>query len=155
MAAPLIELTKKEVTFQWTKECENAFKKLRECLMIAPILALFNYDKEATLETDASDYAIRAVLTQKNKEGKTKVIAYYSRKMTGPELNYNIHNKELLAIVEALTTWRVYLEGTKDPVQIYTDHKNLLYWTTTKELNRRQVRWSEKLANYNFKIIHV
>ena len=75
--------------------------------------------------------------------------------MTGLELNYNIHDKELLAIVEVLTTWRVYLEGTKDPVQIYTDHKNLLYWTTIKELNRRQVRWSEKLANYNFKIIHV
>ena len=75
--------------------------------------------------------------------------------MTEPESNYDIHDKELLAIVEALRQWRVYLEGAKHPVQIYTDHKNLLYWTTTKELNRRQVRWLETLASYDFKITHV
>jgi RNase H-like domain found in reverse transcriptase/Integrase zinc binding domain/Chromo (CHRromatin Organisation MOdifier) domain len=82
-------------------------------------------------------------------------VAYYSRKMTEPELNYDIHDKELLAVVEAFREWRVYLEGTKYPVQVYTDHKNLLYWTTTKQLNRRQVRWSETLASYDFKINHV
>jgi len=75
--------------------------------------------------------------------------------MTGPELNYDIHDKELLAVVESLRQWRVYLEGTKYPVQIYTDHKNLLYWTTTKQLNRRQVRWAETLASYDFRINHV
>ena len=75
--------------------------------------------------------------------------------MTGPKLNYDIHDKELLAIVEALREWRVYLEGTKYPVQIYTDHKNLLYWTSTKQLNWRQVRWAETLASYSFKINHV
>ena len=73
----------------------------------------------------------------------------------GPELNYDIYNKELLAIVEALREWRVYLEGTKYPVQIYIDYKNLLYWTSTKQLNRRQVRWVKTLASYFFKINHV
>ena len=75
--------------------------------------------------------------------------------MTGPELNYDIHDKELLAIVEALREWRVYLEGAKYTIQIYTDHKNLLYWTSTKQLNRRQVRWAETLASYSVKINHV
>ena len=109
-------------------------------LTVALILAIFDPEHEAILETDASDYAIGACLTQKGNDDKMRTVAYYARKMTGPELNYDIHDKELLAIVEALREWRVYLEGAKYPVQIYTDHKNLLYWTSTKQLNRRQVR---------------
>lgn len=80
---------------------------------------------------------------------------YHSRKFTSAELNYEIYDKELLAIVDALRVWRVYLEGSKFPVQILTDHKNLIYFTTTKELNRRQVRWAETLATYNFTISYV
>jgi len=75
--------------------------------------------------------------------------------MTGPELNYDIHDKELLAIVEAFREWRVYLEGSKYTIKVYSDHRNLTYWTTTKQLNRRQVRWSETLASYDFQILHV
>ena len=56
-----------------------------------------------------------------------RIVAYYARKMTGPELNYDIYDKKLLTIVEALREWRVYLEGTKYPIQIYIDYKNLLY----------------------------
>ena len=74
--------------------------------------------------------------------------------MTGTELNYYIHDKELLAIVESLSEWRVHLEGLKTPIQIYTDHKNLVYWTTTKQLNRRQVRWAETLSRYDFRITY-
>ncbi len=155
VAAPLTELTKKDVRFLFEKKCAEAFKELKRRLTIAPILRIFNHEKEAFVETDASDKAIGAVLNQKDENGKLVPTAYYSRKMTEPESNYDIHDKELLAIVEALRTWRVYLEGAKHPVQIYTDHKNLLYWTTTKELNRRQVRWSETLAMYDFKITHV
>ena len=72
--------------------------------------------------------------------------------MIPAELNYEIHDKELLAIVTAFQEWQVYLEGSKYPVEVYTDHKNLLYFTTTKQLNRRQVRWSELLSAHNFKI---
>ena len=61
-----------------------------------------------------------------------RIVVFYSRKMTGPELNYDIYDKELLAVVEALREWRVYLEGMKYLVQIYIDYKNLLYWTSTK-----------------------
>ena len=69
-------------------------------------------------------------------------------------MNYDIHDKELLAIVIAFKTWRVYLEGAKHTVLVKTDHKNLTYFTTTKELTQRQARWAEVLLQYNFKIIH-
>ena len=85
-------------------------------LTITPILAIFDLECEAILETDALDYAIGACLTQKGNDGKMRTVAYYARKMIGPELNYDIHDKELLAIVEALREWRVYLEGTKYPI---------------------------------------
>jgi RNase H-like domain found in reverse transcriptase len=70
------------------------------------------------------------------------------------ELNYEIHDKELLAIIEAFREWRVYLERSKYPVKVYIDYKNLLYFTTIKVLNKRQVWWLETLASYNFKIFY-
>ena len=72
-------------------------------------------------------------------------IAYYSRKFTVAEENYDVHDKELLAIVACLKHWRVYAESCSE-LTIFTDHKNLVNFTTTKVLNRRQVRWSEELG---------
>ena len=96
-------------------------------LTIALILTIFDLERETILETDILDYTVGAYLTQKENNSKIQTVAFYSHKIIGPELNYNIYDKELLAIVEALHEWRVYLEGTKYSVQIYTDHKNLLY----------------------------
>ena len=73
-------------------------------------------------------------------------------KFSCPELNYDVYDKELLAIMNAFEEWRAYLEGSKYPVEVYLDHKNLLYLTMTKELNRQQVWWAELLASYNFQI---
>ena len=87
------------------------------------------------METDASDLAIGACLLQ-IKDGKWHPIAYYSRKMSQAEQNYDIHDKELLAIVALIQNWRVYAESCLE-LTIYTDHKNLLSFTTTKTLNRR------------------
>ena len=72
--------------------------------------------------------------------------------MAAAELNYEIYDKELLAIVEAFRHWRSYLEGLTDPIQVVTDHKNLVYFSTTKLLTCRQARWSELLSEYNFTI---
>ena len=68
------------------------------------------------------------------------------------EQNYDIHDKELLAIIDVLKHWRHYLQGARHEVAIITDHKNLTAFTTTKVLNKRQVRWAEELSSYNFKI---
>ena len=154
VAQPLTELTRKDLAFEWTSKAEAAFRELKTKFTEAPILATFDPTKKIILETDSSDFAIGACLNQPDENGKFKPIAYYSRKLSPAELNYDIHDKELLAIVVAFEQWRVYLEGSTYPVQVWTDHKNLIYFTTTKVLNRRQVRWAETLAAYNFTITY-
>lgn len=88
------------------------------------------------VETDASDYAIAAVLSIYLDDDLPHLVAYHSRTLTGAEFNYDIHDKELLAIFEAFTIWRKYLDRTKDTVSVLTDHKNLEYFSTTKVLTR-------------------
>ncbi|KAM0721485.1 hypothetical protein Q7P37_002409 [Cladosporium fusiforme] len=99
-----------------------------------------------TVETDASDYAIGACLSQPNEKRKLRPVAYLSRKMTPAELNYEIHNKELLAIVEAFRHWRIYLEGHPEEITVITDHKNLTKYTTTKELTPHRTLQVNRIA---------
>ena len=80
-------------------------------------------------------------------------VAYYSRKFTEAEINYPIYDKELAAIIAAFEEWRPYLAGAQHRIQVVTDHKNLVYFSTTRTLNRRQARWSTFLADYDFEII--
>lgn len=154
LAGPLTNLTKKDTPFEWTTACQTAFDNIKKEFMKEPILHSFDYEKEAILETDASDTAMGGVLLQKG-EKKLHPVAYFSRKMSPAEQNYNIYDKELLAIVESLKHWSIYLQGTKYPVKVLTDHMNLTYFKTTKELNRRQSRWAEELASYDITIKHV
>ena len=114
------------------------------------MLRLYDPEKGIRIETDASDLAIEACLSQEY-DGKQHSVAYLSRKLSPAEQNHDVHDKEPLAIVVALENWRVYAEGSPK-LEILTDHKNLLHFTTTKQLNRRQVRWSELLGQYKFKI---
>ena len=100
-------------------------------------MATFSYDEPIIMETDASDYALGARLTQPGPGGKHRPVAFWSRKMIPAELNYDVHDKELLAIVSAFQVWRAYLEGAKYTVTVKSDHKNLTFFTTTKVLTRR------------------
>jgi hypothetical protein len=99
-----------------------------------------NLEKEKTLKTNASDYVIGMRLMQPGDDGKLCLIMFYSHKLIQAELNYDIHNKELLAIVVAFKVWRVYLEGVKYTIIMKMDYKNLMFFTTMKELMRRQAR---------------
>jgi len=85
-------------------------------------------------------------------DGIPHPVAFHSRTLTRPELNYDIHNKELLAIYEVFRVWRHYLEGSAHTINIVTDHKNLEYFSTTKVLTQRQARWSEFLSAFNLLI---
>jgi hypothetical protein len=85
---------------------------------------------------------------------RVELVTFYSKKITAPELNYNIHAKEILAIVAAIKQWHRYLEGAKHPILVFSDHKNIEYFTTTKVLNCRQARWAQELARYDFKIVY-
>ena len=104
--------------------------------------------------TDASDFALGAVLSQRDKEGHLHPVAFHSRKFQPAEINYEIHDKELLAIVDAFKHWRRYCQGASHQVQVLSGHHNLEYFTTTKVLNRRQARWAQELAGINFKIFY-
>ena len=93
---------------------------------------------------------LEAPSSQHGPDGKLHPIAFFSAKHTPAECNYEIYDKELLAIVKAFEEWRPELQGTEDPVEVITDHKNLQHFASTKLLNQRQVRWSEFLS-----VIHI
>ena len=105
---------------------------------MTPILTHWIPDRQITLETDTSDYAIGAILSITLPNEEIYPVAFHSRTLTEPELNYDTHDKELLAIFEAFTNWRHYLEGSTLPIDVVTDHKNLVYFSTTKLLTCRQ-----------------
>jgi hypothetical protein len=149
---PLTNLLKKDVPFEWTPTVNSAFQDLISAITSDPILQHFNPDLPCTIECDASDFAIGAVCSQRNANGDLRPIAFYSRKLLPAEINYQIYDKELLAIIAAFKHWRHYLEFSTSPTIVLTDHKNLEYFTSTRTLSRRQVRWSEILADFNFVI---
>jgi len=137
IARPLTELTKKEAgrEWKWNPEAEAAFQGLKRRFKWAPILAHFDATKPVIIETDASDFAIGAILSQRDAENRLHLVAFHSRKFTPAEINYEIHDKELLAIVDAFKHWRRYCEGAMYQVEVYSDYQNLEFFTTAKVLN--------------------
>jgi len=152
ITTPLTHLTRKEVSWEWGDEQQTAFDTLKTAMVREPILQHFDPERPVTIETDASDYAIGAICSQPDDNRILHPVAYYSRKLKDPEQNYDIHDKELLAIVDALRKWDTYCKTRGPKITILTDHKNLEYWKTKKDLNLRQARWGERLANYDFTI---
>ena len=145
IAKPLTKHTGKGVPFLWVEETEKAFKKLKEALTTAPVLALPEQGKPYTVYTDASRLGLGCVLMQDG-----RVIAYASRQLRKREDNYSTHDLELAAVVFALRIWRSYLYG--EEVEVYTDHQSLKYLFTQPDLNLRQRRWMEFVADYDIRI---
>ena len=111
--------------------------------------------KPFMVECDTSKYASGAVLQQQDSNGDWHPCTYLLKSFSDIERNYKIYDRELLAIVQALTDWRHYLIGSLHPVYIRSDHKNLMYFRTAKKLNRRQARWSLFLSEFDIKLEHV
>jgi hypothetical protein len=136
VARPLTELTKGDPkVWKWTDEGARAFDELKLRFTTAPILAHFDPQRQVVIETDASDFALGAVLSQRDNENRLHSVDFHSRKFQPAEINYEIYDKELLAIVDAFKHWRRYCEGAIHQVQVFSDHQNLEYFTTTKVLN--------------------
>jgi RNase H-like domain found in reverse transcriptase/Integrase zinc binding domain len=152
IAAPLTQLTRADHEFAFDDRCAQAFDKLKAMLISAPLLAHYDLDSQCMLETDASDTVVAAVFSQKGLDGEWHPVGYFSKTMAPAETNYPIHDKEMLAIVKALQYWRAELEGTKDHIEVVTDHKALEYFMSSKLLSARQARWAEILSRYHFKI---
>ena len=84
-----------------------------------------------------------------------KTITYFSCTFSPAEANYDIYEKEFLAVIKAINNWRAHLIWMKEPFIIKTNYKNLTYWKELKKLTGRTARWHEKLQDYNFKIVHI
>ncbi|CAN6576829.1 unnamed protein product [Malus baccata var. baccata] len=149
IAQPLCRLLQKEVAFEFTKECTESFKQLKELLTTAPIIVPPDWSLPFELMCDASDYALGAVLGQR-KDKRPHVIYYASRTLNDAQLNYSTTEKELLAVVFALDKFRSYLIGTK--VIVFTDHAALKYLLTKKEAKPRLIRWILLLQEFDIEI---
>ena len=145
MVAPLTNLTRTDVKFDWTAECQEAFEMVKHSLTNAPVLAMPDYTEPFELEVicDASIKGIGAVLLQHGKP-----IAFESKKLTQTETNWMTGDQELWAVVHALKTWRCYLEGI--PFKVITDHNPNTHLQTVSSLSRRQARWAEYLQRFQF-----
>jgi hypothetical protein len=147
IACPLIDLTKKNLWFEWMEKQQAAFERLKTLMCAKPVLKQPDYAKTFTLSTDASGYGVGAVLAQEGqldpKTGKHRIhpVAYYSLTFTPTEQNYDVYERELLAVVKALKNWRPHLAATEQPITILMDHMNLLYWKNPKNVNWRVARW--------------
>jgi hypothetical protein len=151
VAAPLHALTRKNASFQWTKECQSAFEKLKSCLVKAPILSLPKDEGQYILDTDASNVAIGAVLSQVQ-DDEERVIAYASRLYSNAERNYCVSRKELLAVVFFLKHFKQYLLGRQFLVR--TDHCALQWLCKPPEPTGQQGRWLKILKEFPFSVVH-
>jgi RNase H-like domain found in reverse transcriptase len=152
MALPHSNLTKKKVSFDWTKLHEVAFEALKTAFTTSPVLKLPDPTKPYVVKTDASTSGIGAVLEQED-EGGLQLVAFASRKLQPAEVSYRVHDLELMAIVYALREWRVYLHGFS--FESETDHHPLRYLDTQPQLSKQQIRWLDALAELDFKLRYV
>ena len=155
VAAPLTALTSSLRPFAWTPAASAAFDTLKRRFTSAPILLHPDPSKPFVVEVDASDTGIGAVLSQQSEsDGKLHPCAFMSRRFTSAEENYDIGNRELLAVVEAFEEWRHWLEGAEFPSTVWSDHKNLTYIRSARRLNSRQARWALFLGRFNFTLTY-
>ena len=127
---------------------------LKSMFTEGPILAHFDFMRSTRLETDASDFALGAILSQLCEDNRWHPIAFHSRKFQPAEVNYDVHDKEMTAIVAAFKEWEHLLMSVHDEITVFSDHKNLEYFNSTKVLNRRQHRWAEFLQPFRFKVVY-
>jgi len=139
----------------WSGKEQVAFENLKTAVTTAPVLVSLQESDPFRIEADSSDFATGAVLSQQSTtDGKWHPVAFYSKSLSSMEQNYEIHDKEILAIIRALEEWRHFLEGATHSVEIWTNHKNLEYFMTAKKLNRCQACWSLHLARFDFLLHH-
>ena len=160
IAAPLSNLLKvgesaavknKTRLISWNTTCQLAFERLKTALTSAPVLQQVDPKRPFVIETDASDFAIGSCLLQQAEDGKLHPVAYESRKLSDAQTRYPVHEKELLAIKQALLGWHRYLDNGHRII-IYTDHESLKYMNTIKRPSARLTRWIDEFQMYDLDI---
>ena len=148
-------MVQKDEKWHWGEEQEKVFVRLKEIFIMEPVLAALDLDKEMRVEANVLDYIIEGVLSVKGKDGRWRLVAFISKFLNNTKWNYEIHDKEMLAVIRCLEAWRHFLEGAQTKFKIWTDHKNLKYFMTNQKLNKRQARWILFLSRFDFMLKHV
>lgn len=151
ISRPLSRLTSPTIKFELNEDAMKSFESLKKIMAEKVTLTIVDFSKEFTLATDASDFAIGAVLTQKTENGE-RPIYFFSRVLTQHEINYATHEKELLAIVAAIEEFETYLKGRKFTVK--TDSQCLVYLFSNPHRNKRLVRQAINILDANFDILY-
>jgi hypothetical protein len=149
VALPLTLLLHSEATFDMKQPQLQAFRALKHLLSHTPVLTIADVNKPFVVSTDASGYAIGAVLSQDKGHG-LQPVAYMSQKLSSTACKWSVHAQELFAVVQAMKQWRHYLLGSDEPVIVETDHRSLEYIQTQPHIAPMQVRWIEYLQQFNF-----
>ena len=142
----------KETFTGLTDAAKRAFEELKLAFTTTPVLQHFNPMIPSTLITDASDFAFTSILLQPDNENLLHLVSYYSQKLTPAKINYKIHDKELLAIVDSFRDMRSWLIGSPHPITVLSDHKNLEYFMTSCVLNCHQAHWVMFLSEFDFRL---
>ena len=150
----MLKLTQKDIFFNWSEICQKSFESLKKTITQTSILRHFEKFRKIILKIDSFDYVNEGVLSQYDDENNLHSMIFYNRNLLLAECNYEIYDKKLLIIVRCLKHWRLDLKITEIFIEIFTDHKNLKYFMISKKLIHRQARWTEKLSEYNFKIMY-
>jgi len=154
-AHPLFDLSQNDAGWRWREAEHSAFNRLKQSVTAAPVLISPNSTRPFCIEADSSNFMTGAVLSQVSAEDdKWHPVTFLSKSLSSIEQNYEIHDKEMLAIIQALQEWQHFVEGAEHQCEIWTDHKNLEYFMMAKQLNRRQARWSLYLSCFDFTLHH-
>jgi hypothetical protein len=153
IAAPLFDLTKADQReYAWREIHQQSFEQLRNALLNGPVLKLPDHNKDWIMYCDASGQCVGGVLAQHDDNGDLRPVLFMSHKLSGAELNWPVHDKEMYAIIYMLKQCRMYVQGKH--VTIYTDHRSLEHFMTQPSLSPRQTRWMEYLASYDWNIVY-
>ncbi len=150
----MIQLTQKKIIFEWNKVCQIVFDYMKRCMIETSILRHFDQTCETILEINSFNYVNDEVLSQYDDEEVLHSIVFYSKNMSSAECNYEIYDKELLIIIWAFEHWWLELKLTDISIKMFIDHQALISLMKDKKLSRRQMRWVQKLADFNLKIIY-
>jgi len=144
----LTHFIRKDVLFVWSQKCQIAFNTFKKVFTFKIILCHYNSDHKIVIEINASNYVFKDILFQYNENKILYSVAYFSKKHNSIECNYEIYNKELMIIVCAFKKWWSELENFIYSVEMITNHKNLEYFMSTKQLSHCQAHWSEFLSRF-------
>ena len=152
IAEPLTRLTRKGVPFIWTSEQQSAFNALKLALTTDPVVVIYREDRPVSLHTDASKVGIAGILMQPDDNGYKRVVAYYSRLLNKHEQNYSASELEVLAVVESMEYFHIYVHGKH--CDIFSDHSALQWLFSIKKPSSRLFRWSVRLSIYDYTVHH-